>query len=113
MNILAVDQGTSSTKALVVGEGGTVLSVAECPVHPSAPGDGAVEQDPAELLASVLAAGRAAIAQAGVVVHGVGLANQGETVLAWDRSSGRPLTTALSWQDRRATLGHRRPPTPR
>ena len=79
-----------------------MLSVAECPVHPSAPGDGAVEQDPAELLASVIAAGRAAIDRAGVVVHGIGLANQGETVLAWEPDSGRPLTTAISWQDRRA-----------
>ncbi|HEY4927729.1 MAG TPA: FGGY family carbohydrate kinase [Acidimicrobiales bacterium] len=102
MNILAIDQGTSATKALVVGDGGAILAVAECPVHPSTPGGGAVEQDPAELLASVLASGRAAIAQAGVVVHGVGFANQGETVLAWDRANGRPLTTALSWQDRRA-----------
>jgi glycerol kinase len=61
-----------------------------------------VEQDPAELLASVVAAGWAAIARAGVVVHGIGLANQGETVLAWDPDTGRPLTTAVSWQDRRA-----------
>ena len=102
MNILAIDQGTSATKALVVGEDGTILSVAECPVHPVAIGDSGVEQDPAELLASVLASGRAAIGQAGVVVHGIGLANQGETVLAWNPDSGRPLTTALSWQDRRA-----------
>ena len=103
MNVLAIDQGTSATKALVVDEDGEVVAVTECPVHPSASGDGAVEQDPAELLASVLAAGRAALAKAGVVVHAIGLANQGETVLAWDRDSGRPLTTALSWQDRRAT----------
>ena len=103
MNILAIDQGTSATKALVIGDAGEVLSVAECPVHPTAPGDGAVEQDPAELLASVIAAGRAALAQAGVVVHGIGLANQGETVLAWDPKTGQPLTAALSWQDRRAS----------
>ena len=102
VNILAIDQGTSATKALVVGDEGVVLSVAECPVHPSTPGDGAVEQDPAELLASVIAAGRAAIERAGVVVHGIGLANQGETVLAWEPDSGQPLTTAISWQDRRA-----------
>jgi glycerol kinase len=102
VNILAIDQGTSATKALVVGDDGAVLGLAEYPVHPAAGGGGAVEQDPAELLASVLAAGRAAIAQSGVVVHGIGLANQGETVLAWDRPSGRPLTAALSWQDRRA-----------
>jgi glycerol kinase len=103
VNVLAVDQGTSATKALVVDGGGEVRGMAECPVHPSATGDGGVEQDPAELLASVIAAGRAAIAQAGVVVHAVGLANQGETVLVWDRHSGRPLTAAISWQDRRAT----------
>jgi glycerol kinase len=102
VNILAIDQGTSATKALVVGDDGVVLSSAECPVCPDAGGGGAVEQDPAELLASVLSAGRAAIARSGVTVHGIGLANQGETVLAWDRPSGRPLTAALSWQDRRA-----------
>jgi len=102
VNILAIDQGTSATKALVVGDAGAVLSVAECPVHPATPGDGAVEQDPAEMLASVIAAGRAAIDRAGVVVHGVGLANQGETVLAWEPDSGQPLTPAISWQDRRA-----------
>jgi glycerol kinase len=103
VNILAIDQGTSATKALVVGPDGTVHGTAECPVHPSTGGDGAVEQDPTELLASVIAAGRAAVARAGVVVHAVGLANQGETVLVWDRATGEPLTTALSWQDRRAT----------
>jgi len=102
VNILAIDQGTSATKALVVGDDGTVHSTAECPVHPVASGDGAVEQDPAELLASVMAAGRAALAQAGTVVHGIGLANQGETVLAWDRATGRPRSAAVSWQDRRA-----------
>jgi glycerol kinase len=102
VNVLAVDQGTSATKALVIDDGGRVLGAAECPVHPSATGDGAVEQDPAELLASVVAAGRAALARAGAVVHAVGLANQGETVLVWDRGTGEPLTTALSWQDRRA-----------
>ena len=102
VNVLAVDQGTSATKALVIADDGTVLGAAECPVHPSATGDGAVEQDPAELLASVVAAGRAALTRAGVVVHAVGLANQGETVLVWDRVTGEPLTTALSWQDRRA-----------
>jgi glycerol kinase len=103
VNVLAIDQGTSATKALVVTPTGEVLAVAECPVRPSASGNGAVEQEPAELLASVLAAGRAAVARAGVVVHALGLANQGETVLAWDRATGEPLTTALSWQDRRAT----------
>src|SRR5262249_10743028 len=102
VNVLALDQGTSSTKALVVGPDGVVLAEAETPVTPRALGDGGVEQDPDELLESVLAAGRRALAQAGVPVGAIGLANQGATVLAWDRATGRPLSAAISWQDRRA-----------
>ncbi|MFI5258812.1 MAG: FGGY family carbohydrate kinase [Candidatus Limnocylindrales bacterium] len=103
MSSLAIDQGTSSTKALVVGEDGSVLATVEVPVHPVALADGGVEQDPEELWRSVVEAGRQAIAAAGEPVTAVGLANQGETVLAWDRLTDRPLSVALSWQDRRAT----------
>jgi glycerol kinase len=102
MRVLAIDQGTSSTKALVVEEDGSVLADAAVPVHPRSLGGGAVEQDPQELLDSITAAGRAALEAAGVAVGAVGLANQGETVLRWDRGTGRPLGPALSWQDRRA-----------
>src|ERR1035437_1433739 len=102
MNILAIDQGTSATKALVVGPGGEVLGSGEVPVHPrSVPGHG-VEQDPEELYASVIGAGSAALAAARAPAHAVALANQGETVLAWDRRTGRPLTPAIVWQDRRS-----------
>ncbi len=101
-NILAIDQGTSSTKALVVGDAGDVLGEGSAPVNPEAKSGGAVEQDPQELLESIVAAGRAALAAAGVAVEAVGIANQGETVLRWDRDSGKPLGPALSWQDRRA-----------
>jgi glycerol kinase len=102
MNILAIDQGTSATKALVVGPGGEVLGSGEVPVHPrSVPGSG-VEQDPEALYASVIGAGLAAMAAARAPVHAVALANQGETVLAWDRRTGRPLTPAIVWQDRRS-----------
>jgi glycerol kinase len=102
MNLLAVDQGTSATKALVVSPEGGVLAEAEVPVHPAATPGGGVEQDPEELYRSVLEAGGRALAEAGRPVGAIGLANQGETVLAWDRASGRPLSAALSWQDRRA-----------
>lgn len=102
MNILALDQGTSATKALVVRPDGTVAGEAERPVRSASPVPGAVEIDPGELFASVLDAGRAALAEAGEPVDGVALANQGETVLAWDRTSGRPLSHCLVWQDRRA-----------
>jgi glycerol kinase len=101
-NILAIDQGTSSTKALVVAEEGEVLGEGSASVSPEAKSGGAVEQDPQELLESIVLAGRAALAAAGVAVEAVGIANQGETVLRWDRESGKPFGPALSWQDRRA-----------
>jgi glycerol kinase len=101
-NILAIDQGTSSTKALVVADEGEVLGEGSASVNPEAKAGGAVEQDPQELLESIVAAGRAALAAAGVAVEAVGIANQGETVLRWDRESGKPFGPALSWQDRRA-----------
>lgn len=102
MNVLAVDQGTSSTKALVIGPGGDVLAQSSVPVHPLAISDDAVEQDPAELLDSIVQAGRQALASADAEVGAVGIANQGETVLRWNRDTGRPDGAALSWQDRRA-----------
>jgi len=102
INVLAIDQGTSSTKALVVGDGGDVLGESSAPVHPRAIGGDAVEQDPQELLDSMLTAGRGAMAAAGVPVEAIGIANQGETVLRWDPATGRPSGPALSWQDRRA-----------
>ena len=102
VSVLAIDQGTSGTKAIVVDEAGTVLALAEEPVRPQYLADGAVEQSPIELLESVLTAGRRAIDEAGVPIEVISLANQGETVLAWDRATGEPLTTALVWQDSRA-----------
>ncbi|MDG6104968.1 hypothetical protein Daura_32785 [Dactylosporangium aurantiacum] len=102
MHILAIDQGTSGTKAIVTGADGAVLAIAEEPLRPAYRPGGAVEQDPVALLDSVLTAGRRAVAEAGVPVAAVALANQGETVLAWDRATGAPLTPAIVWQDRRA-----------
>ena len=102
MNVLAIDQGTSGTKAIVVDGEGSVLSIAEVTVRPVYLPGGGVEQDPNELLDSVLLAGRRAIADAGVPISAVALANQGETVLAWERSTGRPLSAAIVWQDRRS-----------
>lgn len=100
MMILAIDQGTSATKALLVRPDGTVAGEAERPLRTTSPEPGRVELDPSDLLDSVLEAGRAALAGARPDV--VALANQGETVLAWDRATGRPLSPCLVWQDRRA-----------
>ncbi|TCP48472.1 glycerol kinase [Tamaricihabitans halophyticus] len=100
--VLAIDQGTSGTKAMVVDGDDQVRGVVELPVRPDYLAGGGVEQDPAELLESVLESGRAAVAQAGVPIDCVTLANQGETVLAWDPATGRALSNAVVWQDRRS-----------
>jgi glycerol kinase len=100
--ILAIDQGTSASKAIVLDPAAGIVSLAEEPVRPRYLPGGGVEQDPDELLTSVLSAGRRALAEAGVPVRAVALANQGETVLAWDRRTGEPLSAAVVWQDRRS-----------
>ncbi|MFM9370849.1 FGGY family carbohydrate kinase [Streptomyces sp. Da 82-17] len=100
--VLAVDQGTSGTKALVVCPERGVIGTGSAPVRPRQLPGGRAEVEPAELLDSVVTAGRAALADAGEPVAAVGLANQGETVLAWDPATGEPLTDAVVWHDRRA-----------
>jgi len=103
VTVLAIDQGTSATKALVVADDGEVLSLAEAPITVVAGGDGAVELDPEELWAGVVASATEALAVAGNPrLKAIGLANQGETVLAWDRATGTPVGQAIVWQDRRS-----------
>jgi glycerol kinase len=102
VRILAIDQGTSATKAVLVGPGQQVLGSAEVPVRVRAVGSDGVEADPEQLYASVVTAGRQALAAARASADAVALANQGETVLAWDRRTGRPLSKAIVWQDRRS-----------
>jgi glycerol kinase len=102
VNVLAIDQGTSATKALLVGPGAEVLGRGEVPVRTRAVGADGVEADPEELFASVVAAGRQALDAARAPAAAVALANQGETVLAWEPATGRPLSPAIVWQDRRS-----------
>ena len=104
MNVLAIDQGTSATKALVVAPGRPRARHrrGSRSVRRFLP-DGGVEQDPEALWRSVVEAGRRRWTPRARPVGAVGLANQGETVLAWDRDRGTPLSPAISWQDRRAT----------
>jgi glycerol kinase len=105
--VLSIDQGTSGTKAAVVrldpDTGAlTAEAVAEETVRPRYLDGGGVEQDPEELWESVVTAGQRAIQAADSPITAIALANQGETVLAWDRASGDPLSPAVVWQDRRA-----------
>jgi glycerol kinase len=93
--ILAVDQGTTSSKALVVSQSGEVLATASVPVERRYPRPGWVEQDADELWRSV----REAIEQvAGPDIASVAVTNQRESVLVWDRATGRPLTPCVGWQ---------------
>jgi glycerol kinase len=102
---LAIDQGTSATKAVVVLADGSVVGLAEVQVQVQASPGGGVEVDPEQLWTSVVAAGRQAMASAGnPELMAIGLANQGETVLAWDRATGEPHGAAIVWQDRRSSV---------
>lgn len=101
--LLAIDQGTSATKAVVTDLTGHVLGLAECEIEVVARPDGSVEFDAEQMWLSVLTAARGALGTAGhPSLAAIGLGNQGETILAWDRRTGRPATPAMVWQDRRA-----------
>ncbi len=103
--ILAVDQGSSSSRCVALDRALRPLAQASRPVASSFPRPGWVEHDPAELLGSVLGAVADVIGQAGVSwtdVAGIGLAAQTETFVVWDRASGKPVYPAISWRDSRA-----------
>ncbi|GAA2212198.1 FGGY-family carbohydrate kinase [Nonomuraea monospora] len=104
--ILAIDQGTSSTKALLVDGACRVVSRASAPLAETQPRPGWVEQDPEELWQSVRRAVAACVTpeHAGRVV-GVGISNQRESLVLWERRTGEALGPLLSWQDQR-TAAH-------
>lgn len=103
--LLALDQGTTSSRALLTDSGGTVLAMAQQELPAHYPQSGWVEQDPDDIFNGQLFAARAALEQAGVTaadVRAIGITNQRETTLIWDRVTGRPVSNALVWQDRRS-----------
>lgn len=103
-HILAIDQGTTSSRAILFDRTLKVVSVAqeEFPQHYPAPGW--VEHDPSDLWSTVAATARAAIEKAGgdaATIAAIGITNQRETTLIWDRATGQPIHNAIVWQDRR------------
>ncbi|MFZ9134210.1 MAG: FGGY family carbohydrate kinase, partial [Gemmobacter sp.] len=103
-HILAIDQGTTSSRAILFDASLRVRAVAqeEFPQHYPAPG--LVEHDPADIWASVAGTARAAIERAGIdasAIAAIGITNQRETTLIWDRRTGEPIHRAIVWQDRR------------
>src|SRR5688572_7969586 len=99
--LLALDQGTSSSRALVFDRSGRLLAQAQRELTQHFPQPGWVEHDANEIWAGQAACAREALAKAGVKATAIGITNQRETVVLWDRGTGQPLHKALVWQDRR------------
>jgi len=99
--LLALDQGTSSSRAMVFGRDGRLLAVAQRELTQHFPQPGWVEHDANEIWEGQIACAREAVVKAGVKVAAIGITNQRETVVLWDRKTGQPLHKALVWQDRR------------
>jgi glycerol kinase len=103
-HLVAIDQGTTSTRAIVFDAALRPVAVAQQEFTQHFPRAGWVEHDPEEIWASVLATVRAAMAEAAVTaadVAAIGITNQRETTLIWDRATGKPIHNAIVWQDRR------------
>ncbi|MGN0969578.1 MAG: glycerol kinase GlpK, partial [Evtepia sp.] len=102
--LLALDQGTTSSRAILFTRGGAVVSSAQIPFPQHYPKPGWVEHDPMELLTSQLQAVAQCVEKSGVNpgdIAAVGLANQRETAVVWERKTGRPVGNAIVWQCRR------------
>ncbi len=103
-HILAIDQGTTSSRAMIFDQDGNCVAVAQQEFRQIYPQDGWVEHDPEDIWQSVLQVCHQAIQQAGkagIQIDGIGITNQRETTLVWDRQTGEPVYNAIVWQDRR------------
>jgi len=102
-SILALDQGTTSSRAIVFHQDGAILGQAQHEFPQHFPSPGWVEHDPKDLFDTTLQAGREAIEQAGEQPTAIGITNQRETVVLWDRRTLEPIGPAIVWQDRRTS----------
>ncbi|MBI5269658.1 MAG: glycerol kinase GlpK [Burkholderiales bacterium] len=103
--LLALDQGTSSSRSIVFDEAGRIVAMAQREFRQIYPQPGWVEHDPEEIWTSQLATAREALALAGLTardIRAIGITNQRETTVVWNRRTGRPVYNAIVWQDRRA-----------
>ena len=103
--LLALDQGTSSSRSIVFDAQGRIVAMAQEELTQYYPQPGWVEHDPLEIWRTQLATARAVLAKAGISaqqVHAIGITNQRETTVVWNRKTGQPIHKAIVWQDRRA-----------
>src|ERR1700724_1133992 len=102
--ILALDQGTTSSRAMVVGAAGEVVSIAQRPFGQIFPQPGWVEHSPTEIWATQSGVATEALAAADLTerdIAAIGITDQRETTIVWDRETGEPIYNAIVWQDRR------------
>ena len=103
--LLALDQGTSSSRSIVFDGQGRIKAMAQREFRQIFPQPGWVEHDPKEIWATQLATAREALAKARIAageLASIGITNQRETTVVWNRATGEPLYNAIVWQDRRA-----------
>ncbi len=103
--LLALDQGTTSSRAIIFNEHGQVQATAQRETHIQTPHSGWVEQDAQEIWSNQIAVVQQALATAGILakdIRAIGVTNQRETTVVWDKRTGKPLAPAIIWQDRRA-----------
>src|SRR6185295_17023854 len=104
--ILAIDQGTTSTRAIVFNSSGQPAASAQKELPQIFPKPGWVEHDPEEIWRATVEVCRGALAKAGLAaanLAGIGITNQRETTVVWDRATGKPVHNAIVWQDRRTS----------
>ncbi len=102
--ILALDQGTTSSRAILFDEAGTIAATAQHEFEQFYPQAGWVEHDPTEILTSQLSCAVEVLGKIGARprdVAAIGITNQRETVIVWERATGKPIHPAIVWQDRR------------
>ncbi|MXO70940.1 glycerol kinase GlpK [Alteraurantiacibacter buctensis] len=105
-HILAIDQGTTSTRCILFDSAARPLAVAQREFAQHYPELGWVEHDPEDIWSDTVATMREVVATAGIdasAIAGIGITNQRETVVVWDRATGRPIHRAIVWQDRRTS----------
>src|SRR4051812_11740068 len=99
--VLALDQGTTGSSAIVFDEGAEISGSADHEIRQFYPASGHVEHDPYEIFSTTVAVGREALARSGIAANdlaAIGLTNQRETTVVWERKTGRPIHPAVVWQ---------------
>src|SRR5215212_6579599 len=102
--ILSLDQGTTSSRAIIFDHAGSIVSLAQKEFTQYYPSPGHVEHDPTEIWSSQVGVATEAMIKAGLTpkdIAAIGITNQRETTIVWDRRTGKPIHNAIVWQDRR------------